>query len=941
MSVSAESWDENASVSTLGTEGSPGKGPQQGERTLKDILGKAKAMTKPPKNETHAQMMDRKRKERIEAHRKEQDRKEKERLAKEWEEKWGWIQDGKRQYQKFQQPWKMVTKVLGPHRGKKLLNAEFLEAVSQLREDDRNLVRYATSSWKYDPHSVGHWRREEVPIEERVSYKPHARTFGHRLNRKLNEGKDIKFHKSKSLLIAYYWRVLKQINPNCKAEYKAHAFVEARLFKSIRVVPRDLMNLKMTQHKHEQAILKLDEICAAIARNNTVATCRSPQHTKPAGCPICGANVTKAGLMVHSVDRKTGVATLVPLETELETLHREESDQSDLIDEVGSDLNLLNQSLADKVSRHLQNWWCRKIARRRSEKKEDKIDLSLWNFRNRRLVLMMKMINAKKYTTGEIEEEFPDLHSELHEHFNVVTIRHNEMISRVSKDFLQKLRNAVILARRKRFKHEEQMNEEKNKRLEARAEETKGRDIEKMRIRVRMLESTRWRCMRAGCDMREFLTVDRYNTHLRFHRMDDERKHQTWAINALKKKFRGCIEDKIIERVRTARVLTPQGPPALNRSSSDGDALLCAPINGDEKLQDGSLPPLVASINETDKNESLKLGTHDSTIVNTTVNTDSFVDANNSESIDEGDVSCVNNRGSAEDETGQQQQHQQQVTELLLQEKKDSANQEEEDKLKRELEIEKMLQELDRLNAYKYNRKDTELLLRRENLPERIKNRKQDFLSLTMANQNPGFHYSINGLNADFVATAPAKNLLLKIPKAPEKTEYNLDELKPIEWSATPHIWTVNSFLNHHVYHLELLSKHGDVEVPSKVTLDKPTIRIGSLPYCEVHAKCKGAVKRDRMISQIHTVITVPVSLAEDFRITVLDNTSLWGTYVVNKSGGKKVPSKLTLGMRVEPGDLLCIGVVREGPPELDAKDAGRAACVYRVRCFDIENKEV
>ena len=82
MSVSAESWDENASVSTLGTEGSPGKGPQQGERTLKDILGKAKAMTKPPKNETHAQMMDRKRKERIEAHRKEQDRKEKERLAK-------------------------------------------------------------------------------------------------------------------------------------------------------------------------------------------------------------------------------------------------------------------------------------------------------------------------------------------------------------------------------------------------------------------------------------------------------------------------------------------------------------------------------------------------------------------------------------------------------------------------------------------------------------------------------------------------------------------------------------------------------------------------------------------------------------------------------------------------------------------------------------------
>ena len=937
MSLTAASEGDNASVSTLDTEGSSGKGNPGGERTLKDILGKAKAMTKPPKNETHAQMMDRKRKERIEAHRKEKIRKEKERLAKEWEEKWGWVEDGKRQYKKFQEPWRGVMKVLGPHRGKKLFNEELLEKVKRLREDDEHLVRYASNAWHFDPHVVGHWRPEKVPVDKRVPYKLHARSFGHRLNRKLNESKDKKFHKSKSLIISYYWRVLKQINPNCKAEYKAHSFVEARLLKSIRIVPKDLMNLKMTQHKHEQAIFKLDEICAAIARNNTVATCRSPQHTKPAGCPICGANVTRAGLMVHSVDRKTGVATLVPLEAEMETLHQEEIDQIDLIENVGSDLNLQNKYLTDKVSRHLQNWWSRKLARRRAEKKEDKIDLSLWNYRNRRLVLMMKMINTKKYTIGEIEAEFPDFHSEIHEHFNAITMRHDEMISRVSKEFLQKLRNAVILARRKRFKHEEKVNEERNKRIEARAEEKKGQDIEKMRIRVRMLESTRWQCMRAGCNMREFFTVDRYNTHLRFHRMDDERKRQVWEQNALKKRFRGSIEDKVLERIRSARVLTPHGPPGLESICSDG-VLQCTPL--EEKRMDESLSPRVVDVNKGE--DAVNAGTNVSAALNNTINNDSFVDVNYHESIDGDDLSLFDVlKGGADDSGETINQRQTQPIETQLVDIEDSIVNETEYGEKEKLEIEKMLQELDNLNVYKYDRNDTELMLRRENIPQRIKKRNEDFLNLTASNKNPGFHYSINGLNADFVATAPPKNLLLKTPKAPEKTEYNLDELKPIEWSATPHIWTINSFLNHHVYHLELLSKHGDVEIPSKVTLDKPTIRIGSLPYCEVHAKCKGDVKRNRMISQIHAVITVPVSIADDFKITVIDNTSLWGTYVVNKAGGRKVPSKLTLGMQVEPGDLLCIGVVREGPLELEAKDAGRAACVYRVRCFDIENKEL
>ena len=177
-------------------------------------------------------------------------------------------------------------------------------------------------------------------------------------------------------------------------------------------------------------------------------------------------------------------------------------------------------------------------------------------------------------------------------------------------------------------------------------------------------------------------------------------------------------------------------------------------------------------------------------------------------------------------------------------------------------------------------------------------------------------------------------------------------------------------------YHLELLSKHSDVSVPAAFPLDKPVVRLGSLEYCEIHARCQGTdralhriiaslhvyiyagqsnatdftytshvcsdfftgeVHHLSMISKIHCVISVPVSAAEEFRVTVVDNNSLWGTYVVSQRGGRKVSCKLTQGTVLQPGDLLCLGAVKNGPAELDVTDAGRSCVVYRVRCREVE----
>ena len=365
----------------------------------------------------------------------------------------------------------------------------------------------ARNTWTWDVRAISGWAKTEVSDGPLI--KPHSRTFGARLNRKLNESSDKRFHKSKSEIIRYYWRVLKQINPNLKVEARSHWFIEGYLFKRIRVPIKDLMHLKMTRFKLDEACAKYEEIISTIVRNEGIERCRSPQHRKSSGCPVCGVNFTKNGMMVHAVDRKTGVPSLVPLEVELGILRQEEVDQAALVDEITKELHILNTSLQDLLSGLLQNWWCRKLARRRSERETEKLELSLWNFRNRRLVKMMKMYNTKLYSQEEVEKEFPDLHLEITEHVNATMVRHTEMIDRVSQEFLHKLRNAVILRRRKRFKHDEEINRERRVREEKKAENGKGRDIQKMRERVYLWETTRWHCSRPSCKGRIFLTIDR------------------------------------------------------------------------------------------------------------------------------------------------------------------------------------------------------------------------------------------------------------------------------------------------------------------------------------------------------------------------------------------------------------------------------------------------
>ena len=109
------------------------------------------------------------------------------------------------------------------------------------------------------------------------------------------------------------------------------------------------------------------------------------QHYKPSGCPVCGATQTRQGLMVLSVDRTTGISILVPLEYEMELLHSEKQDQIHLVAQLKTELHITTLDLQNRLIVIIQNWWCRKLARRRSHIACNRVELSLWNYKIRKL----------------------------------------------------------------------------------------------------------------------------------------------------------------------------------------------------------------------------------------------------------------------------------------------------------------------------------------------------------------------------------------------------------------------------------------------------------------------------------------------------------------------------------------------------------------------------
>lgn len=161
----------------------------------------------------------------------------------------------------------------------------------------------------------------------------------------------------------------------------------------------------------------------------------------------------------------------------------------------------------------------------------------------------------------------------------------------------------------------------------------------------------------------------------------------------------------------------------------------------------------------------------------------------------------------------------------------------------------------------------------------------------------------------------------------------DLSFLQRSGWSAVPHFHTINHNVNAKLYYLELLSKSHEVEAPALVALDKAIVRFGTLPLLECSVLTKGTTKKQGVVARTHCMIYCPLGSDFDSGVTLTDNHSAYGTYVVSAGDPNaiKVPTSPTDGHPLNPGDLVCIGVKKYGGPALEAVDACEASLVYRV----------
>lgn len=161
----------------------------------------------------------------------------------------------------------------------------------------------------------------------------------------------------------------------------------------------------------------------------------------------------------------------------------------------------------------------------------------------------------------------------------------------------------------------------------------------------------------------------------------------------------------------------------------------------------------------------------------------------------------------------------------------------------------------------------------------------------------------------------------------------DLSFLERSQWSVQPHFNVINHGVNARLFHLELLSKSHEVEAPELVGLDKALVRFGSMSLLECSILTSGKIKKEGVIARTHCTISCPVASDFNTGIRLTDNHTTYGTYIVSAGDALavKVTTSVTDGHELQHGDLVCVGVKKNGDARLEAVDACEAALVYRV----------
>jgi hypothetical protein len=162
----------------------------------------------------------------------------------------------------------------------------------------------------------------------------------------------------------------------------------------------------------------------------------------------------------------------------MENLSREEQTQRSIYDTAVREVAEYEKSLFYVVVSAIQNWWCVYLARKRNAGKQKRLLHSQYYYGIRRLAKIKRRIDREisdnKLDADKLRRDFPDYNLEISEHMSKIAAIKAAQNTKVAKQFLLKLRNAVMKTRKKKFQREENARQEVKKR-EAFAKAEKGR----------------------------------------------------------------------------------------------------------------------------------------------------------------------------------------------------------------------------------------------------------------------------------------------------------------------------------------------------------------------------------------------------------------------------------------------------------------------------------
>lgn len=703
-----------------------------------------------------------------------------------------------------------------------------------------------------------------------------------------------------------------------------------------------LTTLYKKREKEKAALKKLQVVKDTMKACEFISVCKSVQHFNPKGCTNCGV-IYHGGMMdgiqyVKSISRDTGVATLVTLDFEKDTLRREEVMQRRIVDDVQDDLKKCEDALYGTVRSSLQAWLCFVLAFKRYRKLENKMIKSRQRYRIRRLVTLKREVDALIIEPEPLDYQYMcnkyfDVYDEMVEYTTLQTELKRQRILKIAKRFHGNLKDVVELGREKRRLEEIERNKKKPKPIHIR--------------KIKNDPSPKLICYREGCKLRNFLTEDRYKTHMSIHFKEDNIRYRKYQEQKIMKMIRREEENRFMDRVTASRLFL-----TADKDCEVTDAII---RNLEALLQVEK--EIYGQLNETSRKEELFKDVHVSNVE--VYCQDSLAGADSIET----DVQTVKSDLMSIFTTHLKEF--QSSNDIRASSSNPNLSFGNADNDMRKISSSFGSNKLNVFNLSKAIEKDLNI------------SAASSLVGLPKINKN-SFRTEFNRSHTGNDTVATSTTVFDNISNEQDGNEDSLS-LPRLAWASMTHLYALNSAFNSPLFFLEMISKHGDIDVASKILLQSAVLRIGTHQSCEIVVHCTGAAKWEERIAKVHCLIYNPMGNQSDAipgkrrnrrvekfdsdseysnvhtevsaidegtedhstnsTLTVVDNKTSWGTYVVSSSGTKKVPSKVTSGTVLTPGLLLCIGVRKDGPENLTATEANEACVVYRVRCQELENK--